>query len=163
MMAAVGLASRSAFSRHFRYKGVMNALKRSVPIPKVEITMHCAARRQVFGKSPPLTAGGKNIHHAIRRLPASQLFVCRPRASLAGSKARRAPTLHRSGRSDSEACCGRISCGFRSSTSAPPRIGSAPGNHNRFIQFKMSSDRHLGLTKSNSCRPDQGTLLGRHF
>jgi len=44
---------------------MMDALERPIPIPKVEIAMHGAARRQVFGKSPPLTASGKNIHHAI--------------------------------------------------------------------------------------------------
>ena len=32
----------------------MNALKRTIPIPKVEIAWHGATRRQVFGKSPPL-------------------------------------------------------------------------------------------------------------
>ena len=44
---------------------MMDAIERSIPIPKVEIAMHRAARRQVFGKSPPLATGGKNIHHAV--------------------------------------------------------------------------------------------------
>jgi hypothetical protein len=43
----------------------MDALERSIPVPKVEIAMHGAARRQVPGKSPPLAAGGKDIHYAI--------------------------------------------------------------------------------------------------
>jgi hypothetical protein len=44
---------------------MMDALERSVPVPKVEIAMHRAAWRQVLGKSPPLAAGGEDIHHAI--------------------------------------------------------------------------------------------------
>ncbi len=43
----------------------MDAFERSIPIPKVEIAMHRAARGQVFGKSPPLAAGGEDIHHAV--------------------------------------------------------------------------------------------------
>jgi FkbM family methyltransferase len=48
---------------------VVDAIERSIPIPKVEIAMHRAARRQVFGKSPPLATGGKNIHHAVEAHP----------------------------------------------------------------------------------------------
>jgi hypothetical protein len=44
---------------------MMDAIERSVPIPEVEITMHRASRRQVLGKSPPLAAGGKDIHHRV--------------------------------------------------------------------------------------------------
>ena len=38
-------------------KGMVDAVERFIPIPKVEIAMHRAARR-VFGKSPPLATGG---------------------------------------------------------------------------------------------------------
>jgi len=44
---------------------MMDTFERSVPIPKIEIAMHRAARRQVLGKSSPLAAGGKDIHHAV--------------------------------------------------------------------------------------------------
>ena len=44
---------------------MMDAFERSVPVPEVEISMHGTARRQVLGKSPPLAAGGKDIHHAV--------------------------------------------------------------------------------------------------
>ncbi len=39
---------------------------------------------------------------------------------------------------------GRISCGFRSSTSALPRFGSAPENHNQFNAFNILSEDTYG-------------------
>jgi len=43
----------------------MDAIQRSVIPPKVKIFEQRAARRQILGDRPPLTAGAQNVHQAV--------------------------------------------------------------------------------------------------
>jgi len=44
---------------------MVDTIERAIPIPKLQIAVHRAARRQTLWESPPLAASGKYIHHAI--------------------------------------------------------------------------------------------------
>src|SRR4030081_3935810 len=67
MMAALGLGSRLANSRHC-IERVMDAMERAVPSPQVKIVVHRAARRQVLRDRSPLATGAQHIHQAIDHL-----------------------------------------------------------------------------------------------
>ena len=43
----------------------MDAIKRAVPTPQIEIIEKRAARRQVLGNCPPLTARAQNVHDPV--------------------------------------------------------------------------------------------------
>src|SRR6516165_4301547 len=69
MIAAVGQASRSAFSRHATYKRVMNAIEHTIALPPDKIAVHRAVRRKVLRQIAPLATGTQDIHHPIHDRP----------------------------------------------------------------------------------------------
>jgi len=50
MMQAVGLASRSAFSRHFHVECVINAIQHAVALPPNEVVMAVLRGGKSFGR-----------------------------------------------------------------------------------------------------------------
>src|SRR3954463_7995022 len=71
MIAALGLASRPANSRHAtscHIERVVNAPERAVVVPSVEVVVQGAARRQVLGDRGPLAARAQDIHEAVDHL-----------------------------------------------------------------------------------------------
>jgi hypothetical protein len=100
-----------------RVERLVDALKRSVPTPKIEVIVKRRAGRQVLRDRPPLAAGSEDVHEAVGDL--AHIDV----TSIAAASGRRnhrldtRPFPRRSDRLDSAAGCGHSERGFRCYTS----------------------------------------------
>jgi hypothetical protein len=65
-------------------EGKVQAVEHAVAVPAHEPAVHRAARRQVFGQSPPLAAGAQNVENCIEDL--SQALRRRARLRAADEK-----------------------------------------------------------------------------
>ncbi|OYR17221.1 hypothetical protein CEV32_4042 [Brucella rhizosphaerae] len=69
MTAAVGLASRPMASPTFQVEFLVNASKRAIPIPEIEIAKQRATGRQIFRYGAPLATCRQDVHQAVDNLP----------------------------------------------------------------------------------------------
>ena len=119
---------------------VMDALQGAVPVPELEIVVHRALRRQVFGQRLPLASGPEHVENPV------QDFAHVDRA-FASTVSRRRDHRHNNGpfvsdRLDNAGPCGPRRGDDRVSTwGAPSRIWRPTRNHIRFIRLKNFPDR----------------------
>src|SRR6516164_2420322 len=58
----------SCFLAAFHVKLVMDALKRALVAPQIEVMPHRASRRKILRQRPPLATGGEHVHDGVHDL-----------------------------------------------------------------------------------------------